>query len=196
METLSAIPGIDVATLEAFNAHAAAHPNEVLLGLEAKTYWEGRSGESLAKVGPWALAGQRIEKPSRDYSIQFGGWKEVLDAIGIEGATDKIEPVEGALAAVCACVNWAVCINAAREGLPLEGLEVTARANVDPRVLLGVVPVEEAASCLQTIEMEITARGAELSEADVARIQSMAKRSPVHAMISHENTILTRVRVN
>lgn len=192
--TLSTRMGFNVEKMEAFNAYAAEHPNEVLLGIEAKTIWEGRSGESLGKIGPWQLGGQRIAKPTRDYSIQFGAWKEVADAIGMEAPGDKIEPVEAALAAVCSCVTWAITINAAREGLTLDGLEVKARAKVDPRVLLGIVPVEEAASCLQVVEMAIDVRG-DLTDDDRQRIAEMAKRSPVHALISYPNTIRTTVRV-
>ncbi len=192
--TTSTRMGFDVEKMEAFNAYAAANPNDVVLGLEAKTIWEGRSGESLARIGPWQLAGQRIEKPTRDYSIQFGAWKEVAEAIGVEAPGDKIEPVEAALAAVCSCVTWAIAINAAREGLTLDALEVKARATVDPRVLLGIVPVEEASSCMQRVEMEIDVRG-DLTEADRLRIAQMAKRSPVHALISHANTIQSTVRL-
>lgn len=194
-EVLSSIPGFDVDKMEAFNAFAAENPNDVVLGLEARTIWEGHGGESLGKIGPWKLAGQEINKPTRDYSIQFGAWKEVEEAIGVQGAADKIEPVEAALAAVCSCVNWAICINAAREGLYFEGLEITARAKVDPRVLLGIVPVEEAASCLQTVEMDIHVTG-DVSDDDRRRIAQMAKRSPVHALLTYSNTIHTTVRAN
>jgi uncharacterized OsmC-like protein len=193
--TMTTFPGFDVEKLEAFNAYAAENPNDVLLGLEARTIWEGHSGESLGKIGPWSLAGNRVEKPTRDYSIQFGAWKEVADAIGVEGARDKIEPVEAALAAVSSCVTWAIAINAAREGLVFDALEVRATAKVDPRVLLGIVPVEEAASCMQKVEMDIQVHG-DLTEEDRQRIAQMAKRSPVHALISHPNTIYTNVTVN
>jgi uncharacterized OsmC-like protein len=193
--TMTTFPGFDVEKLEAFNAYAAENPNDVLLGLEARTIWEGHSGESLGKIGPWSLAGNRVEKPTRDYSIQFGAWKEVADAIGVEGARDKIEPVEAALAAVSSCVTWAIAINAAREGLVFDALEVRATAKVDPRVLLGIVPVEEAASCMQKVEMDIQVHG-DLTEEDRQRIAQMAKRSPVHALISHPNTIYTNLTVN
>ncbi len=186
------IPGFNTKKLEAFSTFAAEHPNEVLLGLEAKTMWEGHSGESLAKIGPWSLADQRIEKPTRDFSIQFGAWKEVEEEMGVEGAHDRLEPVEAALAALCSCVNWSVCINAARQGMSFDGLEVKARAKVDPRVLFGIVPVEEAASCLQNVELDIEVQG-DMSDEDRNRLLEMAKRSPVHSLVSYANTIQTRV---
>ncbi len=47
-------------------------------------------------------------------------------------------------------MNWAICINAVHEGLSLNELKVTAKARVDPRLLFGVVPVEEAASWVES----------------------------------------------
>lgn len=194
-KTADGIPGFNVEKMEEFNEHAAQHPNEVLLGLEAKTLWEGQGLDNLAKVGPWNLADDRIDKPTRDFSIQFGAWQEVEQEIGIENARDRLEPVEAALASMCSCVNSAICINAAREGLSFDELEVTAQAQVDPRVLLGVVPVEEAASCLQSVDLSIDVRGEDLTEEDRARIEEMAKRSPVHSLVSHANTVRTDVAV-
>lgn len=192
---VKAFPGIDVEKMEGFNAFAAENPNEVLLGLEARTIWEGKGGNSLAKVGPWKLAEKTIVKRSRDYSIQFGAWKEVEEAIGVEGPTDRLEPVEVALSSLCGCITWAICINAALEGVSYDELEVVARAEVDPRVLLGIVPIEESKSCLQTIEVDVHVKG-DLNEDDLARLRNMAGRSPVHAMVSHENQIITRIHKN
>ncbi len=189
---MSTIPGFDVDKLNAFSQYAGEHPNDVILGLEAKSIWEGHSGESLAKIGPWQLANERIEKPTRDFSIQFGAWKEVEEAMGVEGTQDRIEPVEAALAAMCACVNWAVTINAARQGLTFDGLEITAKAKVDPRVLFGVVPVEEAESCLKSVDLDISVQG-DVSDEDRAKIKEMALRSPVHSMISGRNSVTTTV---
>jgi uncharacterized OsmC-like protein len=196
MSTITtAFPGFDTEKLEQFVGYATQNPNDVVLGIEAKAIWESEAGESLGKIGPWSLAGQRMEKPTRDYSIQFGAWKEVADAIGVEGARDKIEPVEAALAGMCACVTYAICINAAREGVSFEGLQVSARATVDPRVLLGIVPADEAASCLQSVDMDIEVKG-DLTETDRNRIREMAKRSPVHALVTHPNTIHTSVKLS
>lgn len=184
--------GFDVDKLEEFNKFAADNPNDVLLGITARTIWEGEGGGSLAKIGPWEMAGNTISKPTRDYSIQFGAWKEVEEAIGVEKAMDRIEPVEATLAAVSACVNTAIAINAAREGVAYDGLEITTKATVDPRVLLGILPVEEAASCLQSVEMSIEVQG-DVSDADKKRILEMAERSPVSAMIKNANNLVTTV---
>ena len=187
---MAEIPGFNVQAMEDFNKTAGENPNDVVLGLEAKTIWEGKGIENLGKIGPWSLAGQPIAKETRDFSIQFGAWKEVEEAMGMEGAHDRIEPMEAALAGMASCVSTAITLNAARQGLGLEQLEVKAKAKVDPRVLLGIVPVEEAQSCMLSVDIEIKADG-DLSEEDRAQILESAHRSPVHAMVSSANRINT-----
>ncbi|MFQ5426951.1 MAG: OsmC family protein [Gaiellales bacterium] len=190
--TTATIPGLDPVKLDEFNKYAEANPNDVVLGLEATTIWEGHGVENLGKIGRWQLAGQVIDKPTRDFSIQFGAWKEVEEQIGVEGAHDRIEPMEAALAGMASCVSTAITLNAAREGVSFDGLEVTAKATVDPRVLLGAVPAEEAESCLQRVDVEIKVDG-DLSSEQKEKVIEMARRSPVHALIKGENTINERL---
>lgn len=189
---MAEIPGFNVEAMEAFNKTASENPNDLVLGLEAKSIWEGSGIENLGKIGPWKLGEQEIDKASRDFSIQFGAWKEVEEALGMEGAHDRIEPMEAALAGMASCVSTAITLNAARQGLALEQLEVKAKAKVDPRVLLGIVPVSEAQSCMLSVDIEIKAEG-DLSEADREQILESAHRSPVHAMVSSANRINTNL---
>jgi uncharacterized OsmC-like protein len=178
--------------MEEFNKTAAANPNDVVLGLEAKSIWEGKGIEDLGKIGQWSLAGQEIDKESRDFSIQFGAWQEVEEALGMDGAHDRIEPMEAALAGMASCVSTAITLNAARQDIGLKQLKVKAKAKVDPRVLLGIVPTEEAQSCMLSVDIEIKAQG-DLSDADRAQILDSAHRSPVHAMVSSANRINTNL---
>ena len=115
------------------------------------------------------------------------------EALGMPGAHDRVEPMEAALAAVASCVSTAITLNSAREGLSFDGLEVTAKATVDHRVLLGIAPVEEAASCLKSVDVDIKVDG-DLSDEQRDQILQMARRSPVHAMITGSNSINTKVR--
>ena len=189
-------PGIEIETLEGFVTAMTNSPNDFILGLEAKTVWEGHAGKSLGRIGPWELAGNRIEKESRDFSIQFGAWKEVEDAFGVVGAHDRVEPVEVALAAMCGCVLWAICINSAREDVRFETLRVRAAIKVDPRVLFGILPIEDATSCLQNVDLQIDVTGDEVTEETRRKIAEMANRSPVHSMIKYANTMTTTVNAN
>src|ERR1051325_5340426 len=76
-ETITVIKGINTKQLTAFNEqYAAAAPGTFTLGLQAKTIWEGQGLGNLGKVGRWTLGGQPIEKPTRDFSVQLGSWKE------------------------------------------------------------------------------------------------------------------------
>ena len=79
------IEGIDTRQLEKFNEQYASAPKNFELGIECKTIWEQKGLGNLGKVGRWTLGGQAIEKPTRDFSVQLGSWKEVGDAIGVEG---------------------------------------------------------------------------------------------------------------
>jgi len=163
MAETTAVKGIDGKRLEAFNKQYAASPTKFTLGLQAKTTWEGRGLGNLGKIGKWTLGGQQVEKPTRDFSVQLGSWKEVGDAIGVEGADDRIEPVEAALLALSSCMTEAITLNCARTGVPLEGLEVTANVDIDPGPIVGVKDPSDWNTSLKVIDVKITARG-KLSE--------------------------------
>src|SRR6266436_469777 len=152
------VKGIDTGQLEAFNKQYVAAPGKFTLGLQAKTTWEGRGLGNLGKVGRWTLGGQAIEKPTRDFSVQLGSWKEVGDAIGVEGADDRIEPVEAALLALSSCMTEAITLNCARTGVPLEGLEVMAKVDVDPGPIVGVKDPAEWNSSLKFVNVNVTVR--------------------------------------
>ena len=115
---------INARQIEVFNKEYKASPQSFTLGLEARTIWEGRGLGNLGRVGPWKLGKQQMSKPARDFSVQLGSWQEVGDALGVEGADDRIEPVETALVALASCVTEAITLNCARTGVDLKGLEV------------------------------------------------------------------------
>ena len=117
------IEGIDTRQLEKFNEQYASAPKTFELGIESRTIWEQKGLGNLGKVGRWTLGGQAIEKPTRDFSVQMGSWKEVGDAIGVEGADDRIEPIEAALLGLSSCVTEAIVLNCARTGVKLDGLD-------------------------------------------------------------------------
>ena len=187
------VKGINAKQLEGFNKQYAASPEKFTLGLQAKTIWEGRGLGNLGKVGPWTLGGQPIVKPTRDFSVQLGSWKEVGDAIGVEGADDRIEPVEAALLALSSCVTEAITLNCARTGVPLEGLEVAANVDVDPGPILGVKDPSDWNTSLKFIHVNVTARG-KLSESDRKMVEEGATRSPVHHIFSSGKQVTTTFR--
>src|SRR5881409_3440080 len=178
-----AVEGIDARQIEAFNKEYSASPGNFRLGLEARSIWEGRGLGHLGKVGRWSLGGQVMEKPTRDFSVQLGSWKEVGDALGVEGADDRIEPVETALMALCSCVTEAITLNCARKGVNLEGLEVRANLDVDPGPITGAKDPMDWEKSLRSVKLDVTAQG-KLAKKEEQIVEEGARRSPVHHIFS------------
>ena len=177
------VKNIDVGQLEGFTKMYNDAPMSFTLGVEAKTMWEGHGLGNLAKVGKWSLGGQTIQKPTRDFSLQIGSWQEVGDAIGVEAADDRIEPIEVALAGLCSCVSEAVTLNCARLHVNLEGLEVTAHLDVDPGPIIGARDPAEWTKNMKQVKVDVTAHG-KFSAKDKQAIEEGASRSPVHNIFS------------
>ncbi len=184
------VTGMNLDKLEAFRAALTQDP--VILGLEVRSIWEGHSGRNTVHIGPYSLGGKRIERDTRHYTMAYGAWKEVEEALGFEGPTDRVEPVEMALGAVAACVANAIGLNAPRHGIKLDEMEVTVNADVDPSVLLEVKGPEAHTSCIPNITCEIKVKG-DLSESQLETIGRLAHHSPVHGMVHDRNEMKTKV---
>lgn len=187
------VAGIDARQLEAFSKEYKGSPKSFTLGLEAKTIWEGRGLGNLGKVGPWKLGPQAMKKPSRDFSMQLGSWQEVGDALGVEGADDRIEPVETALLGLSSCVTEAITLNCARTGVDLEGLEVKASLDVDPGPIVGAKEPSDWEDSLRTVRVDIKAKG-KLSEKDRKVVEEGVTRSPVHHIFGRALEMRTNFR--
>ena len=190
MAETTVVNGMDVEKLEAFRASLKDTP--VTLGLEAKGTWEGHSGRSTVHIGPYELGGQLIDRPTRHYTLPYGAWREVEEAIGFVGPTDRMEPVEMALSAVAACLTNSIALNAHRHGIELEGLEVKVSCDVDPSVLFEVREPEEHTSCMPKISSEVTVKG-ELSDEQLETIHRLVHHSPVHGMVQYANQVESTV---
>jgi uncharacterized OsmC-like protein len=177
------VRGIDSGVLESFNKQYEGSPESFVLGIEGRTLWEGRGLGNLGKVGAWSLGGNKVEKPTRDFSVQLGSWQEVGDAIGVEGADDRIEPVEAALVGLSACVTEAIALNCARTGVDLEGLEVKANVDVDPGPITGAKDPKEWDDTMKAVRVDVTAKG-KFSAEDKKAIEEGATRSPVHHLFT------------
>lgn len=182
--------GVNLEKLEAFRETLRKNPPR--LGLRAKAYWEGVMGRSLVHIGPYRLGDQEIDRPTRHYTIAYGAWKEVEETVGAVGPSDRMEPVEMALGAIASCLCVAISYNAPREGIKLDGLEVTVQTDVDPSVLFALKGPEAHPSCMPNLHCEIKAKG-DLSEEDLEKIGQLAKHSPVYGMVANANNIASRV---
>ncbi len=184
------VTGMDLDKLEAFRSALKESP--VILGLEARGIWEGHSGRSTIHIGPYELGGERIDRETRHYTIPYGAWREVEEAIGFEGPTDRAEPVEMALGAVAACLCNSIALNAPRNGIKLEGLEINVRTDIDPSVLFEVKGPESHTSCMPKIVSEVKVKG-NISDDQLDTIKRLISYSPVHGMIEYANTVESRV---
>ena len=184
------VTGMDLDKLEAFRSALKESP--VVLGLEARGIWEGHSGRSTIHIGPYELGGERIDRETRHYTIPYGAWREVEEAIGFEGPTDRSEPVEMALGAVAACLVNSIALNAPRNGINLEGLEINVRTEIDPSVLFEVKGPESHTSCMPKIVSEVKVKG-DISDDQLDTIKRLVSYSPVHGMIEYANTVESRV---
>jgi uncharacterized OsmC-like protein len=183
---------VDIDKLEQFRTFLLEHPDEGVLGIEAVAVYEGQAGRSTIHVGPFAIDGDRIDRPTRHYTFAFGAWRELEERAGHTDATDRMEPVEMALAACAACLNTSISVNAARLGIKIANLETTIRQDVDPRVLFAIKDPEEHDSCLGGVEVEIKVSG-RVSDEDVETIGKLATHSPVYGLIAGPNTVTHQV---
>lgn len=173
--------GVDLERLEGFADHAAENPDDVQLGLGAAATYEGTAAHSLATIDSYELGGETIERGTREYTVPYGGWKEVLEAAGWVGATDRIEPVEAALSALAACINVGITINAVANGVDVETLRTRVRTDFDPAVLFGLAELADADSVFENTTAEIEIEGANVDE-DL--IDEWARRAPVYTLVS------------
>ena len=184
------VEGIDAQKIESFNKEYSASPKSFTLGVQGRCIWEGRGLGNLGKVGQWSLGGQTMEKPTRDFSVQLGSWREVGDALGVHGADDRIEPIEAALLGLSSCVTEAIVLNCARGGVNLESLDVNARVDVDPGPITGAKVPSDWDGTLREVHVDVKARG-EFSDRERATIEEGATRSPVHYMFGRTGLLNT-----
>ncbi len=173
--------GIDLETLEGFAQHAADNPEAVRLGLGASATYEGTAAHSLAKVDSYELGGETIARDTREYTVPYGAWKEVLEAGGWLEATDRMEPIEAALSALAACINVGISINAAANDVDIDHLRTRVRVDFDPAVLFNLEELGAADSVYENLTAEIEIDGEDLDR-DV--IDEWARRAPVYTLVS------------
>ena len=174
---------VNVEKLEGFRSFLNDNPDKGKLHLEVKAIYEGQAGRSTVHVGPYALDDAKIDRPTRHYTFPFGAWREVEEITGMEGPTDRMEPVEMALAATAACLINSITYNAARLGIATDGLEITVKSTVDPRVLFAIKTPEDHKACLGTLEYEVKV-GGEVSDEEMETIKDLCAYSPVHGLIA------------
>ena len=97
-----------------------------------------------------------------------------------------------ALGAVAACLINSIALNAPRNGIELEGLEIKVHADVDPSVLFEVKGPESHTACIPKITTEVKVKG-NFSNEQLKTIERLVHYSPVHGMVEYSNTVETKV---
>ena len=181
------IDGVDTSKLEGFRSAIQKEP--LTLGLKAKALWDGEMGRATVHIGPYKLGDQEIKRDTRQYRVSYGAWKEVEDALGMVGPTDREEPVEMALGAMAACIVNSITWNVHRHGIKLDELVVSVSTDVNPEVLLELRGPEEHTACMQNLRADIKVKGEGLTPEKLEIIKKLATHSPVDGLISQANQI-------
>lgn len=171
--------GVDLEQFEEFVQYATDNPDDVQFELGARALYEGRLFHSLAKVDAYTLGGDEIKRETREYTLPLGAWKEVEAATGFIDPTDRMEPIEVALAALTGCLNVAVSVAAVANEIELDDLETTVRLDFDPRVIFMIHDVDQSEDTFDDIRIEIEVSGKGLSEEEADLLVAGAERSPV-----------------
>jgi len=183
------VDGMDLEKLEAFRKSLKNRP--VTLGLEAMGIWEGHSGRCTVHIAPYRFGDQRIERLTRHYTIAYGGWREVEEAIGFVGPSDRAEAVEMALGALAACVTTAIAFNAPRHEIKLEGIEIKISCNLDPSVLFEVKR-PESHTTISNITTEVKIKG-NVTDEQLKTVERLVHHSPVFGLIEYAHKIESSV---
>jgi uncharacterized OsmC-like protein len=180
---MKVIQNINIEKFEEFRTYLKENPEKARLKLEARAVYEGQVGRSTVHIGPYQLDDTSVDRETRHYTIPFGAWREVEELMGVEGPSDRMEPVEMALAATVSCVVNSISLNTVRLGINIEGLEISARTTVDPRVLLDINGAEDYNSCIKSIEYDVNVQG-DISDDDLKTIKRLCEHSPVYIMMA------------
>ena len=97
-----------------------------------------------------------------------------------------------ALAAIAACLINSITLNAARLEIDTEGLEITVKSTVDPRVLFAIKKPEDHRACLGTLEYDVKVNG-KVSDEEIETIKDLCRYSPVHGLIAEAINVSGRV---
>lgn len=187
--------GVDVQDHLEFIDWVADNPEDAMLEFRAAGVAEDVANRTTATISDFGLGGEDMAA-DREHVLEFGLPPELEEALAIEEPMDRYEAIEGALAALTACLNGTVVCNAIREGVDVT--DVTSRVSIptDLRVFLGIHDVEMADEMYDEPRIEIEVRGENLSDEDRAKIAEYPLRSPVYNLITRPQPNDVDVTVN
>lgn len=181
--------GIAVEDHLAFIDWMRSDPEDAVIEFRATGDAETVANRTTATVSDWSLGGDEMGA-DRDHQLHFGLPPELEEAMAFTDPEDRYEAIEGALAALTACINGTIVFNAIREGIPVEDVRTRVGIPTDLRVLFGIHDVDRADEMYERPRIEVEVTGDDLTDEDRERIREFPKRSPVYNLVTlaHENT--------
>ncbi len=181
--TASVSHGVTVNDHLEFIDWMAANPDDAILEFRATGTSEPVANRTTATIGPWSLGGDEHGE-DRSHTLRFGLPPEVEAAMGYTDVTDRYEAIEGALAALTACINGTISYNAIREGIEIDGVETTVSVPVDLRLLFGIHNVDKADQMYDDISLDVSVTGPDLTTDEIKQLSTFPARSPVYTLIT------------
>lgn len=176
--------GVNVAEHLEFIDWVAENPEDAIVEFRAAGVAEDVANRTTATIRGFGLGGEEMAE-DREHILEFGLAPELEEAMGYETPMDRYEAIEGALAALSACLNGTVVCNAIREGIDVTDVSTHLAIPTDLRVFLGIHDLDMAEEMYEEPRIEIEVTGENLSEEDKAKIAEYPKRSPVYNLITN-----------
>lgn len=174
LATQDKVGGIPIPELRAF--YDAIGDGSVPMEIEAFVQWQGRGTRAVAEIGPFTLMGERKQRLSRKYLLQFDDWAEMP---GCEDAGP--EAMEVVLAALGACIINMTSWHAARMGIELEELSVRVKVNVD---VSGFFHNYDQTDKFGALQYEVTLKASGASREQLEELAAIGRNCPVCRMLS------------
>jgi len=175
--------GVNVQDHLEFIDWVAENPEDAIVEFRAAGVAEDVANRTTATIRGFGLGGEEMAE-DREHTLEFGLAPELEEAMGYEETMDRHEAIEGALAALTACVNGTIVCNAIREGIDVEDVTTHASIPTDLRVFLGIHDVDRADEMYEAPRIEVEVTGENLSDEDKAKIAEYPQRSPVYRLIT------------
>ncbi len=180
------VGGIPIPEMRAF--YDAIGDGPVPMVLESLVHWQGRGTRALAEIGPFTLLGERKERLSRKYLLQFDDWAEMP---GCEDAGP--EAMEVVLAALGACIVNMTSWHAARMGIELEELSVKVQVSVDVSGFFHNYSQDDKFGPLQ---YEVSLKAKNSTREELETLAKIGRNCPVCRMLSKPMELAGSVLIN
>jgi uncharacterized OsmC-like protein len=179
------VSGIPIPQLRAF--YDAIGDAPVVLDLEAFVQWQGKGTRATGHIGPFSVMGERKERLTRVYTIQYDDWAEMP---GCDDAGP--EAVETVLSALGACIINMTSWHAARMGVVLDDLSVKVKMSFDAQGFFQNTDQTDKFSAVQ-YEIRIKATGA--TKKQLNELANIGRNCPVCRMLAKPMVLKSKIFV-